>query len=248
MSRMSERLRESIEAEIATGKLPPGTRLEEIELAKRFGVSRTPVREALSLLLGEGFVESGARGMVVTQVSPTRLIEMFEVMAELEAMCARLAARRMTDQEIAALESAHEECRKAAASRDTDAYFYANERFHFAIYAGSHNSFLVEEAVALQRRLRPYRRLQLRVRNRVNGSFEEHQAILDALRDGDAEAATLHLRGHVLVQGERFADLIASLDQLTAGPVALPSNGPPSQVAVAAADAPATRVKAARRA
>jgi DNA-binding GntR family transcriptional regulator len=216
-SRISERLRESIEEEIATGKLLPGTHLEEVELSKRFGVSRTPIREALSLLQGEGLVESRARrGMVVTQVSPARLIEMFEVMAELEAMCARLASRRMTDEQLAAIEAAHEDCRSAAANKDSDAYFYANERFHFALYTAAQNGFLFEQASALQRKLRPYRRLQLRVRNRVNGSFAEHQAILDGLRSGDADAVVSSVRNHVLVQGERFADLIASLSRLNA--------------------------------
>ena len=91
MSRMSDRLREAIEEEIATGKLLPGSRLDEAELAKRFNVSRTPIREALNLLLGEGLIEARPRrGAVVARVSPQRLIEMFEVMAELEVMCARL--------------------------------------------------------------------------------------------------------------------------------------------------------------
>ncbi|MBW8760066.1 MAG: GntR family transcriptional regulator [Burkholderiales bacterium] len=217
--RLSERLRESIEEEIATGKLLPGSRLDEVELATRFGVSRTPIREALRLLLGEGLVETGPqRGAVVAQVTPQRLIEMFEVMAELEAMCARLAARRMSEGELAAVEAAHEACRGSAAARDADAYFYANERFHYAIYAASHNNFLFEQAAALQRKLRPYRRLQLRVRNRPQRSFEEHQAILDALREGDADKAQQCIRSHVVVQGERFADLVASLSQMTGQP------------------------------
>ena len=215
MGRTAERLREAIEEEIATGILVPGTRLDEVELAKRFGVSRTPVREAFNLLLGEGLVESlPARGTVVAQVSPARLVEMFEVMAELEAMCARLASRRMSDEELAVMAAAHEDCRRAAEAHDPDAYFYANERFHFALYTGSHNSFLFEQATVLQRKLRPYRRLQLRVRHRLNGSFGEHQAILDALRAADTDAAVHAVRGHVLVQGERFADLIASLTRM----------------------------------
>jgi DNA-binding GntR family transcriptional regulator len=230
MSRLSEQLREAIEEEIATGLLPPGTHLDEVELAKRFGVSRTPIREALSLLLGEGLIESRPRrGSVVTQLSPMRLIEMFEVMAELEAMCARLASRRITDDELAAMEAAHEECRRASDNRDTDAYFYANERFHFALYTASHNTYLFEQAAALQRKLRPYRRLQLRVRNRLGGSFAEHQAILDALRAADTDAAVNSVRGHVLVQGERFADLIASLNRMSAEnaePVAEAPGGP----------------------
>lgn len=217
MSKLSERLRESIEEDIATGALLPGTHLDEVELATRFGVSRTPIREALNLLLGEGLVENRPRrGTVVTQITPLRLLEMFEVMAELESMCARLAARRLSDGDLAALQAAHEECRSAAATRDTDAYFYANERFHFALYAAARNAFLAEEASSLQRKLRPYRRLQLRVRHRLKRSFDEHQAILDALSAGDTEAAAASARNHVVVQGERFADLVASLVHLGA--------------------------------
>jgi DNA-binding GntR family transcriptional regulator len=215
MNRLSERLRESIEEEIATGKLLPGTHLDEVELATRFGVSRTPIREALSLLLGEGLVENRPRrGTVVAQASPQRLVEMFEVMAELEAMCARLATRRVTDVELVALQAVHEKCRAAADQRDPDAYFYANEEFHRALYRASHNAFLADQAQALQRKLRPYRRLQLRVRNRVQRSFEEHGSIVDAIQAGDAEAAMSAVRNHVIVQGERFADLLASMQQL----------------------------------
>lgn len=218
MSRLSERLREAIEEEIATGKLLPGSRLDEVELATRFGVSRTPIREALSLLLGEGLVENRPRrGAVVAHITPQRLIEMFEVMAELEGMCARLATRRMTDEEYAAIKSAHEACRGAATGHDPDAYFYANERFHYAIYMASHNTFLFDQAATLQRKLRPYRRLQLRVRNRLQRSFAEHQAIVDALGAGDAEQAVQSVRAHVIVQGERFADLVSSLSRLTEG-------------------------------
>jgi DNA-binding GntR family transcriptional regulator len=217
MTRLSDRLREAVEEEIATGKLLPGSRLDEVELAKRFSVSRTPIREALNLLLGEGLIEMRPRrGAVVARVSPQRLIEMFEVMAELEAMCAQLAARRMSEEEFAAIESAHAACQGAAAARDADAYFYANERFHYAIYSASHNTFLSEQAAALQRKLRPYRRLQLRVRNRIQRSYEEHQAIVDALREGNSEQAVLSVRNHVLVQGERFADLVSSLARLEA--------------------------------
>ena len=222
-----QQLREAIEEEIATGRLPPGVRLDETELAARFGVSRTPVREALRLLVGEGLLENRRhRGSVVAQLTPHRLVEMFEVMAELEAMCARLAARRMTDGELATLQASHDACRVAARARDSDAYFYANEEFHFAIYAGSHNTFLAEQAAGLQRKLRPYRRLQLRVRDRLRRSFEEHQGIVDALRAGDGTAAADRLRHHVVVQNERFADLMASLTGL-AGEATTPPPAPP---------------------
>lgn len=217
MSRMSDRVREAIEEQIATGQLLPGSRLDEAELAKLYHVSRTPIREALNLLLGEGLIEMRPRrGVVVSRVTPQRLIEMFEVMAELEVMCALLASRRMSEEELAAIERAHAACQGAVDARDAHAYFYANERFHYAIYTASHNSFLFEQASALQRKLRPYRRLQLRVRNRIQRSFAEHQAIVDALREGDVEQLVTSVRNHVLVQGERFADLVSSLSRLDA--------------------------------
>ncbi|PSC04048.1 GntR family transcriptional regulator [Alsobacter soli] len=211
------RLRDLIEQAILTGDFPPGEKLEEVALAQRFGVSRTPVREALHQLSAAGLVESRPRrGAVVATITPERLIEMFEVMAELEAFAAKLAARRLTPETEAAIVEAHRAC-KAALSQGPDAYYYENERFHFAIYQASRNGFLIEQATALHRRLKPYRRLQLRVRNRVAASFDEHGAIVDAIRSGKAKKAATLIREHISVQGERFADLMASLPSLKAG-------------------------------
>jgi DNA-binding GntR family transcriptional regulator len=211
----SGELREKIEEEIATGTLRPGTRLDEAELAGRFGVSRTPIREALIQLASMGILEiRPRRGAIVPELSPHRLIEMFEVMAELEAMCGRLAARRMSDADHRALVDAHEACKAARNSGNADAYYFKNETFHHVIYTGSHNSFLSEHASTLHRRLRPQRRLQLRVRDRVANSFAEHEAVVAALLAGDAERAAEQLRKHVLVQGERFADLMAMLHRV----------------------------------
>jgi DNA-binding GntR family transcriptional regulator len=91
-----------------------------------------------------------------------------------------------------------------------------NEAFHEAIYAGSHNGFLIEQARSLYRRLRPYRRLQLRVRDRVSNSYAEHDEMVRAIIAGDGELAARLTREHVMIQGQRFADLMASLPQLTA--------------------------------
>jgi DNA-binding GntR family transcriptional regulator len=216
--RRSEHLREAIEERIATGLYPPGTRLDESELAAEFAVSRTPIREALIQLTSEGLVDMRPRrGAVVVDVPPQRLCEMFEVMAELEAMCARLAARRISVEEEAHLLAAHAASQEARDRGDPDAYFYLNEEFHQLIYAASHNEFLNEQAIQLQRRLRPYRRLQLRVRDRVRNSFDEHSGIVEAICSGDGERAAQLLREHVTVQGERFGDLIASLNLLRDG-------------------------------
>ena len=213
----SETLRESIEELIAIGKLPPGHHLDETILAEQFGVSRTPIREALIQLDSMGIiVMRPRRGAIVAEIGPQQLIEMFEVMAEFEAMCGRLAARRMTPAEHAQLLAAHHACKEARDDIDPDAYFYKNEAFHEQIYAGSHNAFLADQARALHRRLRPYRRLQLRVRDRLKLSYDEHEDVVNAIVAGDSERTVELLRQHIMIQGQRFADLVASLHQLKA--------------------------------
>jgi DNA-binding GntR family transcriptional regulator len=97
--------------------------------------------------------------------------------------------------------------------RRSRAYYYKNERLHRAVYAASGNHFLAEQAVALNRRLAPFRRLRLRVRNRIRTSCDEHAAIVAAISAGDPAAASELMRAHVAIQGERFSDLIATLDQ-----------------------------------
>src|SRR5689334_5204110 len=130
---LSEQLREKIEEGIVTGRYPPGMRLDELALAAEYGVSRTPIREALLQLATAGFVERRQRkGWEVANVPPTRLCEMFDVMAELEAMCARLAARRATDGDHRRIQAAHVACRDAMTGGDSDGYFRLNEGFHFA--------------------------------------------------------------------------------------------------------------------
>jgi DNA-binding GntR family transcriptional regulator len=209
-------LAERLEEDIVSGRLAPGERLDEVSLATSFGVSRTPVREALQRLASSGLVElRPRRGAIVTQISIGRMVEMFEVMAELEGMCGRLAARRMTTAEHAALNAALAECRRTAAAGDADAYYYENQRFHHVIYDGSHNRFLAEQAHALHRRLEPYRRLQLRVRSRLPASLSEHERVVEMLLAGNADGAERALKAHVTIQGERFNDLLASLSGLT---------------------------------
>jgi len=213
----SETLRESIEELIAIGKLAPGQHLDETTLAEQFGVSRTPIREALIQLASMGIiVMRPRRGAIVAEIGPQQLIEMFEVMAEFEAMCGRLAARRITPVEHTALLAAHHACREARDALDPDTYFYNNEAFHQQIYAGSHNTFLADQANALHRRLRPYRRLQLRVRDRLKVSYDEHDGVVNAIIAGDSERTVELLREHIMIQGQRFADLVASLHQLKA--------------------------------
>ena len=215
--RRSDQFIEIIEERIVTGGYPPGTRLDETELANEFEVSRTPVREALMQLSFSGLVEMRPRrGAVVAEVTPQRLLEMYEVMAELEALCGRLAARRISDEELDALARAHRACEAAKEAADPDGYFRLNEEFHRVIYRASHNGFLIEQTMGIYRRLSVYRRLQLRVRDRLRTSCSEHGAIVAAIQAADGDLVAELLRKHIVVQGERFADLMASLSKLTA--------------------------------
>jgi DNA-binding GntR family transcriptional regulator len=209
-----ERLSDLIQNDILTGMLKPGERLDEVSLAKRYDVSRTPIREALRHLNALGMVEiRPRRGAIVAKAAPERVIQMFEVMAELESMAGRLAARRHTEDDREALVKAHAACRAAAQTGDTDSYYYENEVFHFAIYAASHNAFLAEQCHQLHRQIAPYRRLQLRARNRLSTSLAEHDDILKAILEGDSAMSSESLRSHIAIQGERFGDFIASLEQ-----------------------------------
>ena len=211
----AQRLRDSLEDDIINGRRAPGERLDPEALCRIYNVSRTPVREAIQQLVASGLVTvSPKKGTFVARVGLDRLIEMFEVMAELEGMCGRLAARRITEQELAGLRQAYERCREACESGDSDEYYYENEEFHACIYASSHNAFLADEARSLKQRLKPYRRLQLQVRSRMQSSLNEHGEILAAIEAGDAEKAEQALRDHVLIQGERFSDFVSSVREM----------------------------------
>jgi DNA-binding GntR family transcriptional regulator len=215
MSNARVNLIDKIEQEIATGQFRQGDRLDEMSLAKRFGVSRTPVREALNYLATIGLIEHRPRrGAIVAEIRPDQLFAMFEAMAELEAACGRLAARRLTPSTRAELIDCHAAC--GAACHDSDAYYEKNELFHQAVYRASGNTFLEEQCLALQKRLRPYRRLQLQVINRVGDSYKEHERIVAMILSGKSEEAATELRHHVAVQGERFSDLIAGLNRMKA--------------------------------
>ncbi len=202
-------VRDQLEDDIVSGRMRPGEQMQIEALMARFAVSRTPVREALQQLEISGLVAvQPKRGTFVAQVGVPELIQMFEVMAELEALCARLAARRATREVLDEVEQALAACAAECAKHELNAYYYANEQFHQLIYQACGNPFLVQQTLMLKNRLKPYRRLQLQMRDRMAQSLQEHREIADALRKGDAEAAARVARAHVLVQGQRFTDLM----------------------------------------
>ncbi len=199
----SEFLYQILAAEIVDGVLSPSEHLDEASIARRFSVSRTPVREALQALISSGLAfRVRHSGVLVASLGRKQLNEMFEVMAEVEALCAGYAAERMAPKERYALEELHRQSAELVREGDPVAYARFNTRFHGDIYHGAHNEFLAESANAIRRRLNPFRGAQFRLDRRMGDSFEEHQNVVDAIMRGDAAGARAAMIDHVLVVGE----------------------------------------------
>ena len=201
----AEELRLQLADEIVRGALRPGAGLDEMELAKRFGVSRTPVREAIRQLAASGLIEVRAhRGAVVARPSEHQVLGMFEAMAELEALCAGLAAERMTPAERHALEIAHDEMRALVRIGDPQRFHELNEAFHGAIYAGAHNAYLTEITFATRSRVQPFRRAQFRNIGRLSKSHSEHDRVVTAIQRGNREGAMAMMRAHIVTVREEY--------------------------------------------
>jgi DNA-binding GntR family transcriptional regulator len=200
----AEELRLQLADEIVRGVLGPGAPLDETDIARRFSVSRTPVREALRQLAASGLVEIRAhRGAVVARPTLERLTGMFEAMAELEAICAGLAAERMAPAQRHRLEAIHEELRVLSHAGNPERFHEINERFHNAIYAGSQNTYIAEMALATRVRVQPFRRAQFRNLGRLAKSHAEHDRVVVAIMRGDKAGAVAAMRAHIeLVRDE----------------------------------------------
>ena len=198
MTTIAVDLEQRIADDILNGRIAPGAKLDEQTLAERFSVSRTPVREALRQLVGTGLVESiPRRGAVVTSFGPERLSQLYEAIGELETLCARLAAQRMTAIERKALELALAPLLAAAAAGDSDAYLECSDVLHDLIHRGCHNPFLVELVRSYRLRSLPFRNLQSYSRERMQRSSDEHRRMVEAIVGQDADEATHVMRGHV---------------------------------------------------
>ena len=208
----TEELRLRLSDDIVRGQLAPGAALDETELARRFSVSRTPVREAIRMLAASGLVEVRAhRAAVVARPTHEHLIGMFEMMAELESLCAGYAADRMRGAERRALEDAHEKLRVLIQRGDPQRYYEVNEAFHAAIYAGAHNSYLAELTLATRGRVQPFRRAQFRNLGRLAKSHAEHDRVVQAILRGERVLAAQNMYAHIIKvrdEYEHYAETI----------------------------------------
>lgn len=208
----AQQIRQALENAIVDGRFVPGEKLDPEALSVEFACSRTPIREALQALEASGLVRiEPKRGTFVNELDVIELTERFEVMAEIEAMCARLAARRSTREDLDRIRAAQAACVEAIKTGDGDAYYSQNTAFHQAIYAASGNRFLESEALRLQTMLQPYRRRQLQLGGRMKRSLDEHQRIVARIEAADDGGAGADMHAHVVIQGDRFHELIASL-------------------------------------
>ncbi|WP_406689946.1 GntR family transcriptional regulator [Saccharopolyspora sp. ID03-671] len=192
---LRDQVHDELQARISDGRLRPGDRIFEQELAIEFGVSRVPVREAIRMLQSAGMVEvrPRRRGVFVRSLDRQQLEELFDVREALEALAAKLAAERSESADVEHLGELVARAREALESQDTDAMSEANTEFHDKLVALSRNDLLASMLEPLHGRLAALFRLNLEP-ERVCG---EHEELYSAIAAGDAERAAELARGHV---------------------------------------------------
>lgn len=203
-------VRAAIEHDIVTGALPPGAPLDEEAISRRFSVSRTPVREALLQLIESGLIKKSPRQpAVVAPLDVRLLVQSFEVMSEMEALCAKLAARRISPDEKEQLIAIQKASDLALAAGDHDNFGRLGNRFHLTLWQATHNEVLVETARKCAIGLNPYRMFQLRAEGRATANNDDHKALLEMVLAGRSEDAYNLMKGHVSVQGDVLAEYIS---------------------------------------
>ncbi|CAI10699.1 transcriptional regulatory protein (plasmid) [Aromatoleum aromaticum EbN1] len=213
----AEMVRMAIEQDIFSGRLPPGSPIDEDALSERFSVSRTPIREAMLQLIESGLVEKSARQRAtVARLNVRRLLQSFEALSEVEGMCARLATRRMTQSERDALVENYELGAKALAAADKEEFFRLGRRFHAIVIGATHNDVLIELTNKLVLPLVPYRRFQLGRGERQDQTQVEHGAIVAAIQNGNADEAYELMRRHNTVQGDALAEYVSMDSEVVA--------------------------------
>ena len=195
---LADRLRMQLSDDIVRGELAPGAVLDEMELARRFGVSRTPVREALRMLVASGLVDLRPhRSAVVARPDRHQVLGMFEALRELEALCAGFAAERMTKPEQGQLQRIHRTLKPVVRGGDAQRYHEINEHFHGAIYAGSHNVYLAKLTAETRARIAPFSRAQFRNFGRLTQSHHEHERVVAAILGRKRDEAMTLMRVHI---------------------------------------------------
>jgi DNA-binding GntR family transcriptional regulator len=198
---VAERLRTSI----FSHELAPGSWIDEQAIAREYGISRTPMREAIKILAAEGLITMQMRrGAYVTEVSKSDLNQIFTVLALLEGQACRETALRASEGQLEALDSIHMKLERAAADRDLDQFFAINQSFHDKLQEISNNPWMKRVIDDLRKVLKLQRRDSLSKRGRMESSLVEHRKILSALLARDADLSEKLMKEHLL-QGQLAA-------------------------------------------
>ena len=182
---------------IDMGIYKPGDRLVESDLADSFGVSRTPIREALQRLETQSLLTRDGRSLIVSSLDHSQMAELYIVRAELEGLAASLAAKHATGEEVKVLQDMVNSDRKIIA--DPSALAKSNRRFHKQIHLASHNRFLIKQLDLVHRSMALMATTSLAADGRGPVAVEEHQAIVTAISKGDSEEASEKLRDHISI-------------------------------------------------
>jgi DNA-binding GntR family transcriptional regulator len=180
---------------IDDGTYSPGDRLVESELADRFGVSRTPIREALQRLETQSLLSREGRSLIVATLDHNEMAELYAVRSELEGLAARLAARHATEEEIRLLRRMIQD--DGGRVSDPAALARSNRQFHRQVHLASHNRFLVQQLDLVYRSMALMATTSLAIVGRSQTALGEHDAIVDAIEAGDGEAAYTAIKFHI---------------------------------------------------
>lgn len=180
---------------IDKGEYRPGDRLVEAELAERFGVSRTPIREAFQRLETQGILARDGRSLIVASLNHDQIGELYVLRAELEALAARLAAQHATPEEIRVLFSMIQEDHLLLGQPDRMSR--ANKRFHRQLHLASHNRYLVQQLEAVHRSMALMSFTTFKAQGRAEVALDQHRAIVDAIAGRDGTAADRAIREHI---------------------------------------------------
>ena len=190
-----EEVAELLRQRIFAHQLKPGSWIDELKIAEEFGISRTPLREALKVLATEGLVTMKLRrGAYVTEVSQTDLLQVYHLLALLESDAAAELARVASDEQITELQTLHDALEAAVADRDE--FFSANERFHMRVLDMLNNKWLSQMVADLRKVMKLNRHNSLFKSGRVEESLQEHRDLMAALAARKAEAAQACVKLH----------------------------------------------------
>lgn len=192
------RIEVALTQDISAGALSPGERIDEVKLTERFGVSRTPVREALSRLVAQGILIPGEkRGVRVAEYTREQLAQIFEAMHEIEAACARVASQRLTLLARVEIEGAQANCMAAAEVGDRAAYLKANEAFHLTIYRATGNPYMAGIASEFRNRTGAARAKKFATHDDLLASANSHADLISLIFSEDSAAASDGMRAHM---------------------------------------------------